>query len=197
MIIGLTGGIGCGKTTVAEYFRSLGANVISSDEITRQLVTPEQPATRDLVKHFGETILKPDGTLDRNKLRVLIFESPKERKWLERLLHPLIKDEIVKLARDIPKGQYLLVEAPLLIESDFQGSVNRILVVDCNTSQQIERISKRDGFLPHEVQAIIDTQVDRGTRLALANDVIENEGDREELKNKVKTLHLYYIELAR
>lgn len=197
MKIGLTGGIGSGKTTVAQCFRELGVVVIDSDQITRQLVEPNRPALQSIAQHFGPEILEPDGTLNRARLRARIFASLSDRRWLENLLHPLVKAEIERQAQRIPSGTYLVVEVPLLIEAHFQDAVDRILVIDCSLDIQKERAAHRDGSSPEIIQSIIDSQATRSERLTMANDVLENNGSLKELKRKVQTLHHYYIELSK
>lgn len=196
MIVGLTGGIGSGKSTVAQYFRSLNVEVIDSDQITRQLVAKGCPAYHEILKHFGETMLQNDGSINRSKLRFIIFESPEERIWLEGLLHPMVKTEILKIKENIPKGKYCVVEIPLLIEANFHDAVDRILVVDCNESTQVERVKLRDALPQSIMEEILKSQTDRAKRLTYADDVIENEGTREDLKARVQTLANYYNELS-
>lgn len=197
MIIGLTGGIGSGKSTVAQIFRELGVFVLDSDQITRQLVAPNQPALDSIVHHFGSNILQPDGALNRVKLRSIIFSSEKERLWLEDLLHPLVKKQILRYADKIPKGHYLVVEIPLLVEAHFQDAVDRILVVDCAVDLQIDRVSQRDTTSRSDIQLIIDSQTSRANRLTEADDVVDNNSTRMELKRKTEALHHYYIELSK
>ncbi len=195
MIVGLTGGIGSGKSTVAQYFRDYGVAVIDTDEIARQLLEPNQPAQKEVIHHFGKKILQPDGTLNRAQLRTLVFESDADRHWLEALLHPLIKSEV--LAYSKKNHAYFIVEIPLLIEAHFEDVVDRILVVDCPLELQIERIQKRDGTSLALIQKMIQSQVDRNTRLKKADDVIENMGDKDALKNKILALHHYYTKLSK
>lgn len=214
MIVGLTGGIGSGKTTVSEFFKELDIPVIDSDQITRDLVEPNQPALKKIVAHFGSEILhkneSPDknlnknldeniaGTLDRKKLRNIIFNNPSERLWLENLLHPLVKDEIFKRATIItnshsqPKPPYIIVQVPLLIESNFHKLVDRVLVIDCPLDIQIQRVVQRDKTNPEQVQTIAETQIDREVRLKEADDVIMNDSTLSDLKQKVIELHHHY-----
>lgn len=196
MIIGLTGGIGSGKTTVAQMFRELGVEVVDSDQITRGLVAPEQPAFQKILEHFGKEYLNKDGTLNRAKLRSTVFESSEKRQWLEELLHPLVKEAILEIKAKIPAGKYIIVEIPLLVEANFENAVDRVLVIDCREATQIERVEKRDGLPKTVIQTILDTQASSSNRLSKANDVIENEGHKEDLKAKVKALYLYYNELV-
>lgn len=197
MMIGLTGGIGSGKSTVAQMFFALNIEIIDSDQITRQLVKPNQPALQAIIQHFGETIISSDGTLNRAKLRAIIFESAIERQWLENLLHPMVKAEISKLSNKKITGAYQIVEIPLLFEANFEKEVDRILVVDCPEITQIERVHRRDRLTTTTIQAIMASQISRTARLSKADDVIVNEGSEEELKRKVLSLHHYYIELSK
>ena len=202
MIIGLTGGIGSGKSIIAQYFRDCGVFAIDTDEIARRLVEPDQPLLKAVVQYFGKEILHKDGTLNRTKLRSLVFESTTDRGWLEKLLHPRIKESVLQYSkhhksRTEKKSPYFIVEIPLLIEAHFEDIVDRILVVDCPLNLQIERIQKRDATPFNVIQQIIQTQVDRNTRLQKANDVIENTDTLETLKNKVSALHQHYIELSK
>ncbi|HXH55098.1 MAG TPA: dephospho-CoA kinase [Gammaproteobacteria bacterium] len=202
MIVGLTGGIGAGKSTVAQYFHDCRVLIIDTDKIARQLLEPDQPLLKEVVQYFGEKILQKDGTLNRVKLRALVFESTANRHWLETLLHPRIKEKILQYsyyqkARTEKKASYIIVDIPLLIEAHFEDIVDRILVVDCPLNLQIERIKKRDATPVNVIQQMIQTQVDRDTRLQKADDVIENTDGLEALKNKVFALHRYYIELSK
>ena len=202
MIVGLTGGIGSGKSTVAQYFRDCGVLVIDTDEIARQLLEPDQPLLKEVIQYFGEKILHKEGSLNRAKLRSLVFESTADRHWLEALLHPRIKEKVLQYSehqksRTEKKAPYIIVDIPLLIEAHFEDIVDRILVVDCPLNLQIERIQKRDATPINVIQQIIQTQVDRNTRLKKANDVIENTDTLEVLKNKVFALHRHYTELPK
>jgi dephospho-CoA kinase len=197
MIIGLTGGIGSGKSTVARMFYALGIEVIDADQLTQQLVKVDQPALKSIIHHFGETLVSPDGSLNKAKLSAIIFEFPAERQWLEQLLHPLVETEIRTLCNKNLKSPYTIVEIPLLIEANFEPITNRILVVDCSEALQIERTHARDSRPKSSIQAIMGTQVSRATRLSKAHDVIRNEGTKKELKAKVLTLHYSYTKLSK
>jgi dephospho-CoA kinase len=196
MIVGLTGGIGSGKSTVAHIFQQLGITIINADAISRQLLSPDQPALAIVVQHFGSKILNKNGSLNRGLLRQYIFESTDERLWLEALLHPLIKTEILKQCSAITKGSYVIVEVPLLFEAHFQDTVDRILVIDCPIHLQIERVSKRDHVSATVVATMINTQVPRVERIANADDVIENSGDLAVLREKLHALHNHYKKLS-
>lgn len=197
MIIGLTGGIGSGKSTAAKMFRSLGVTVISSDEISHQLLAPNQPAFNSVLEHFGNSILNTDRTLDRNAIRNIIFKTEKERHWLENLLHPLIKAEILKQSSLLSREPYLILEIPLLIEAGFEDIVDRVLVVDCPEALQLERVMKRDRSSFQVVKAMLNTQVSRDLRLAKAHDVIENTSDLNALRQQILDLHPLYIKLSK
>jgi len=195
MFIGLTGGIGSGKSTVAAFFRTIGIPVIDSDAIAHRLLTKTYPTFDRVVKHFGVTILDATGAIDRQLLRTRVFQNSQERAWLEAELHPLIRIEIQK-ARATFSSPYAMVEIPLLIEAQFEDLVDRILVIDCTEALQIERSSVRTSFTPEAVRAIMSTQTTRPIRLAKAHDIIQNEDSLIELEHQVKTLHHYYLTLV-
>jgi dephospho-CoA kinase len=201
MLIGLTGGIGSGKSTVLRLFEELGAEVISADQITRQLMTLDQPVSKRIIEHFGESIIDQENNhLDRRKVRDLIFNAPHQRKWLEDLLHPLVRIEIQTLHAELPPGSCLIAEIPLLIEANLVNDVDRVLVVDCDEAEQINRVLKRDAKQHTSlelVQAIMDTQVSRETRRSQADDVLDNSGSMDELKKNLEKLYQHYIELSR
>ncbi len=191
LVIGLTGGIGSGKSSVAAYFSELGVPVIDTDIIARQLVEPGQPGLRQIITCFGKQILNPDGTLDRAQLRSKIFSAPAERLKLEQILHPLIRAE---MQRQIQQADthYCIVEIPLLLESGWRDEVDRVLVVDAPPTLQIERATQRSSIDREEVERIIATQTERSKRIAAADDVILNEGSLADLKQQVARLHQLY-----
>ncbi len=196
-LVGLTGGMGSGKSTVAEFFRALHVKVFDADQITRDLVSPDQPSFPLLLNHFGKQILNEDGSLNRSKLKTRIFQSIDDRLWLENLLHPLAKSEILGLKEQVPTGEYWVVAIPLLVETRFETAVDRVLVVDCSESQQIARVIERDSLSRDQIEAIIKAQADRKTRLSKAHDIILNEGTKEDLKDSVLDLHELYSFLAK
>jgi dephospho-CoA kinase len=200
LIIGLTGGIGSGKSTVAQRFAELGIPVIDADITTRKLVVPGQPALEEIAQQFGTDILLPSGELDRAQLRQRVFSQPNARKRLEAILHPraraAVQQRIVALQNSSPPPAYCILCVPLLIESGWQDLVQRILVVDTEREQQIQRTQQRDQLSRQQVNAIIDSQADRDTRLAAADDVITNTGDRSELQAQIDALHQRYLQLA-
>jgi len=193
--IGLTGGIGSGKSTVAELFSAHGVPLIDTDVIARQLVTPDSVLLPRLHELFGKDILAADGSLDRAKLRHLVFSDTAKLQQLEQLLHPAIHAEVLTQLSAL-KTAYCIVVIPLLVEKGWQTLVDRILVVDCPEALQISRTTQRDTITADEVRAIIATQTTREMRLAAADDVIHNDGDLNRLQLQVDQLHQYYLELA-
>lgn len=190
--IGLTGGIGSGKTTVANFFAKLGVPIIDADDIAHQITKPHALAYRTIVTHFGKQILNDDNTIDRRKLRHLIFENPAEKKWLENELHPLIRQTMRQKIQQI-EFPYCICVIPLLTESNDIEFIDRVLVVDSPMTIQIERAKKRDNATAEDIQKIINSQSSRFTRLKMADDVIVNDGDIIALENKVFSLHQAYL----
>ena len=197
LIIGLTGGIGSGKSTVARHFEALGVPVIDADAIGHQLVEPGQPALAAIIEHFGTDLLDKEGQLNRARLRERVFTHPEQRRELEAILHPRIRAEIRrKIAALAPPCGYCLVSVPLLIESGWQDLGQRVLVVDTSPETQLQRTMARDGITRPQAEAIIASQLDRETRLQAADDVIHNAGDLATLQTQVKALHRRYCQLA-
>jgi dephospho-CoA kinase len=188
LVIGLTGGIGAGKTVVANHFAELGVPIIDADVIARQVAAPGTPAHQAINEHFGQT--------DRSALRKLIFDNPAERLWLENLLHPLIFAEIKKqiAAHHAP---YLIVVIPLLVETMPHPYLDRILVIDANTQDQVSRTSKRDNQAAEAIDQILSSQATREQRLHLANEVILNDGSLDALKTKILAMHAHYLNIAK
>ena len=195
-VIGVTGGIGSGKTAVSDHFESLGITVVDADIASRTVVEPGKPALTKIAEHFGADILLDDGALDRAKLRAAIFRDDSERQWLEALLHPLIREEIVN-GLDNAKSSYALLVSPLLVESGQNQFVERVLVVDVPESLQLERTVKRDSNSEEQVKAIIAAQASRQQRLDYADDVITNDDSLSQLQSQVEELHQQYLELAK
>jgi len=197
LIIGLTGGIGSGKSTVARHFEALGAPVIDADDIGRQLVEPGQPALAAIVKHFGSDMLDDKRHLNRARLREQVFAHPKQRHELEAILHPRIRAEVQRrIANLSPACGYSLLSVPLLIESGWQDLVQRVLVVDAPRELQIRRTTTRDGITRQQAEAIIASQINRDARLQAADDVIHNDSDLAALQAQVEALHQRYRQLA-
>lgn len=193
--IGLTGGIGSGKTTVAALLAMRGVPVIDTDEIARHLSEPGQPTFGEIVRAFGEDVLDNNRRIDRNRLRERVFENADERRRLETILHPRIREAVqAKLAEtDAP---YCVLVVPLLIESGFTDLTDRILVVDAMENIQIQRTAARSGLSEPEVRRIMSAQASRALRLQKADDVIDNNSDRKHLEAEVERLHQWYLSLA-
>lgn len=194
LIIGLTGGIGSGKTTVANYFQKLGVRIFDADVIAHQ-ITKDKIIIDKIVTNFGENILTQEHQLDRAKLRQRIFNEPAKKKWLEELLHPLIRTEIKNQITSL-QAPYCIVVIPLLVETNFNDFISRVLVVDAPEELQIERACFRDHSRPEEIKKIMATQVTRASRRARADDVIYNDGDEEHIAQQVKKLHQFYSTLG-
>lgn len=193
-ILGLTGGIGSGKSAVASHFGNLGVHLVDADHAARWVVEPGRPALTQIAEHFGSDVLQADGQLDRAALRQRIFEHPEERRWLENLLHPLIGEEIV---RDLASAQspYAILVSPLLIESGQHRMTQRVLVVDAPEAVQIQRTMARDQVSEEQVGAILKAQASREKRLEAADDVLVNDRDLKWLQREVERLHAFYLTL--
>jgi len=193
--IGLTGGIGCGKSTVAGLFTQFNVPVIDADDIAHQLVTVGQPALKLIEQTFGVASLNADGSLNRNTIRELVFSDPAQKQKLEDIIHPLVYQTIqAQLA--LLNTPYCILSIPLLFETDKADFVNRVLVVDCPVETQIERVVERDHLSVARVQSIIDIQVSRAFRIAHADDVIDNAKNTTELAQQVEKLHNLYLSLS-
>jgi dephospho-CoA kinase len=194
--IGLTGGIGSGKSTVSALFAALGVPVIDTDQIARELVAPGTPLLAGLVARFGPEILNPAGELARRALRDRVFGNPAERAALEALMHPAIMAEL-RLRADAAGGAYQIHAIPLLVEHDLRGSVDRVLLVDCPEELQLRRVQVRDGVTLAQARAVLAAQASRAARLSVADDIIVNDGDLARLRDQVEDLHARYGALAR
>ncbi len=196
MVVGLTGGIGCGKSLVSNLFQELYAiPIIDADLITRELT--QTSTVIDIIAHkLGTEYLDEDRNLLRDKLRKAIFSNPEIRDKLEKILHPLVYNEITKRLGELD-SKYCLIVIPLLLETQRTSFLDRILVVDCTVEEQISRVTRRDQCSDAHVKTIIAAQIDRDSRLSLADDIIENNSTIESLKEKVASLHNKYIELSK
>lgn len=194
--VGLTGGIGSGKSAVANEFQKLGILVIDADQAARQAVEPGSEALKAITEHFGENAKLADGTLNRTYLREKIFADPSQRHWLEALLHPLIRQLILE-SLNRATGPYTILESPLLLETNQHTLVDRVLVVDVPEEQQLIRAMERDNNSEEQIRAIIDSQISRQKRIALADDVLDNSGPIGDLTDAVAQLHSNYLALAR
>lgn len=193
--IGLTGGIGCGKTTVSRLFEHYGIPTIDADLIAHQVVAIGQPALQQIVNTFGAQSLNDDGSLNRVYIRELVFTQPEEKQKLEAIIHPLvfatIKTQVSRL-----NSAYCLISIPLLFETQKTQQVDRVLVIDCSMETQQTRVMARDGLTIERVQSIINTQVSRDYRLQHANDIILNDQNAATLAPQVETLHNFYLSLC-
>jgi dephospho-CoA kinase len=194
-VVGVTGGIGSGKTAVTNGFQALGIEIVDADVASRVVVEPGTDALQRIAEHFGADILQADGTLDRAALRKIIFQDPAAKRWLEQLLHPLIRSEIQRQLRDAT-SPYVILVSPLLVEAEQHLFCDRILVVDVPEEIQLQRTVVRDNNDPDQVRRIIASQASRAQRLEHADDVIENDGSLEQLRAKVERLHERYLQLA-
>lgn len=196
--VGLTGGIGSGKSTAAEIFRELGAAVVDTDEIAHELTGSGGAAVAAIRSEFGAEYVTPDGGLDRTRMRRLVFSDREARQRLERVLHPLIREESrarIASAQELP---YVLIVVPLLLETGaYRELISRLVVVDCDEALQLARTGSRSGLSVEEVRAIMAAQLPRAERLAAADDVLRNDGDIGALRRQVEALHAKYLELAR
>lgn len=194
-IVGLTGGIGSGKSEVSRRFTAKGITVIDADIVAREVVVPDSPGLLEIVRHFGPDILLQDGTLNRAALRELIFTHPHEKSWLESLLHPLInlsiRDQLNRAQSD-----YAILASPLLFETKQSELVARVLVIDAPESIQVSRACLRDGVKEEQIRKIIANQISRNERCNLANDIIQNHGDLSSLDEQIYNLHTLYLKLA-
>lgn len=194
--VGLTGGIGSGKSTAAALFAGHGVPVIDADEIARQLVTPEQPAYREIVQTFGNEVVGTSGNLDRDRLRSIVFSDPEQRQRLEAILHPLVRREIQRQTQRL-KAPYCIIVIPLLIEANQRDLVDRVLVIDVDEALQLQRVAERSQLRTDELRKIIGAQLSRSERLRHADDVILNNTDLGQLRASVDALHERYLALAR
>jgi len=193
-VLGLTGGIGSGKSAVVEAFGRLGVHWVDADHAARWVVEPGKPALSLIAEHFGEEVLAADGSLDRAVLRERVFGDPAQRKWLEELLHPLIRQEVAEhLAR--ATSPYAIMVSPLLVESGQYRQADRVLVVDVPEAVQVERAVRRDQSNEAQIQAIIKAQASREERLRYADDVLVNDRDLLWLRAEVERLHNFYLTL--
>ena len=195
MLIGLTGGIGSGKTAAANHFESLGIDIVDADLASRAVVEPGQPALESIAEHFGESIITADGELDRAQLRKLVFTEESERKWLQRLLHPLISEYLAEQIRASTSNYCLLVN-PLLLESGQSQWCEKIIVVDTSVETQIQRTMSRDDNNREQVQSIVKAQMSREDRLSAADFVLLNDQGIDELKKNVENFHQELIDLC-
>ena len=198
LVIGLTGGIGSGKSLVADMFSRLGAGIIDTDAISRQLTQANGRAIPSIRNEFGGDYITADGALDRAKMRKLAFSDEPARKRLETILHPLILEQVKRQLEDLRSCSYIVVVVPLLAENPaFLQLMQRVLVVDCTEEQQIDRVVRRNGMTPAETIAILSSQTSRADRLRIADDLVRNDRDLDYLTAQVALLHDRYIHAAK
>jgi dephospho-CoA kinase len=195
LVVGLTGGIGSGKTTVANGFSALGVSVIDTDQLARELVEPGQPALDEIITVFGKDCITSDGQLKRACIRQQIYSDAALKSQLEDILHPKIRQRIKTLLADLREA-YCIVVIPLLLETHQTDLVDRILVVDTPEKEQLTRVAARDSLSDNTIMAIMQSQADRNTRLQAADDIIVNDRDLESLTERILELHTYYMEIA-
>jgi dephospho-CoA kinase len=194
--VGLTGGIGCGKTTVSNLFTELNIPVIDADDIAHQLVVPGQPALLEIGSFFGNEIFNPDGSLNRQQLAELVFSNPKQKQTLEAILHPLVFTAMQEKIDQL-NYPYCIISIPLLFETKRNPFVDRILVIDCPVETQIRRVKCRNNFTDAKIKSIIASQVSREYRLKHADDVIDNsDATDSKLAERVKKLHNLYLSIS-
>ena len=195
-VVGLTGGIGSGKSAAADEFARLGATVVDTDAIAHELTAPGGAALGHIKALFGGAFVTPSGAMDRDAMRNRVFSDPQAKRALEQLLHPMIRAEAERRIARV-SGPYVVYVVPLLIESgDYRGRVQRILVVDAPEAQQVERVRARSRLSEEAVRSIMAHQVSRAARLAAADDVIDNSGVLEALRAQVAALHARYLKMA-
>ncbi|NMH66965.1 dephospho-CoA kinase [Shewanella salipaludis] len=194
-IVGLTGGIGSGKTTVANLFAKQGITLVDADLVARDVVAPGAEGLEQIRAHFGDQILLDDGNLNRAALRELVFNTPKERQWLNQLLHPMIRAEMLRQVASASSA-YVIMVVPLLFENGLDKLVDRTLVVDISPELQRQRTIQRDAVDARQVNNIINSQSSRAEKLAKADDVIDNQGEISKLECEVLALHQKYLHLS-
>jgi dephospho-CoA kinase len=196
-VVGLTGGIGSGKSAAADEFGRLGAAVVDTDVIARELTEKGGAALAGIEERFGQGFIDPSGAMDRKKMRDHVFADPAAKRALEELLHPMIRDESARRIA-AARAPYVVHVVPLLVESpDYRRRVDRVLVVDAPEETQVARVRERSRLPEEEVRAIMRTQRSRAERLAAADDVIDNRGSRDALRNQVAALHQKYLQFAK
>lgn len=194
-IVGLTGGIGCGKTTISELFKAYGVPVIDADIVAREVVKPGSPCLSAIADHFGANILLDNGELNRSLLRQIVFTQVEEKTWLDNLLHPAIRQQILAELAAV-NSAYAILVAPLLLENGLEQHVQRVLVIDVPESMQVSRTLTRDNTTEQQIRAIMAAQLPRQERLNRADDIITNDSSVAELAPKVAALHQQYLQLA-
>jgi dephospho-CoA kinase len=198
--IGLTGGIGCGKSTVTEAFAAKGISIIDADKIARDIIAPKTEALADIISIFGNALLQQDGSLNRSALKQQVFADTEKLQQLEDILHPkirqAIKNKLMKAASTLPLSPYIVADIPLLIEKDYIDLFDRIVVVDCLPEQQIQRVKQRDKMSTTIIQSIMDKQVSRQQRLKQATHILDNQESKKALLIQVNSLHASFLQCS-
>ncbi len=194
--IGVTGGIASGKTTVTNLFADKGVTIIDADVIAREIVMPGEPALEKIVDKFGKEVLQHDGSLDRSKLREIVFATAATKDWLNALLHPMIREKMLNDSENATSS-YCILSIPLLFENGLDKIVDRVLVIDTPEEMQLKRALQRDGSSSQVIKQIMRSQVSRKARLEGADEVIDNSGDIAFMYSQVETLHKKYLELSK
>jgi dephospho-CoA kinase len=196
-IIGMTGGIGSGKSEALKIFKSLSIKVIDLDNISKEITETSHQAIQEIKLVFGDTIFDKDNQLDRKKLKEIIFSDKNKKINLEKILHPKIYEEVKKRLNTLYHESYVVIDIPLLFETNqYTSLISRSLVIDCKENDQIERVKKRDGIDISVIQSIIDQQINRSSRIEKADDVVINDGSIEKLEESIKSLHKKYLNLV-
>ena len=193
--IGLTGGIASGKSTVANYFADLGVPIIDTDVIAREVVAPGAPALDEIREIFGDDVFQLGGTLDRKAMRKIVFSDDVKRQQIEDILHPRIRDAVYQQVT-ATSGPYLIIVVPLLFGSTMTDFMDRVLVVDCSEEVQLDRLLARDTENEEQARRMIASQASREQRLSIADDVVQNDGDKEDTRQRVNALHNEYLRLS-
>lgn len=193
--IGLTGGIASGKSTVANLFAALGVPIVDTDVIAREIVSPGEPALDEIKNAFGESVIGTNGSLDRSRLREIVFADDSLRAKLESILHPRIRDAALQQAVHA-SGPYVIIVVPLLYESPMKEEMDRILVIDCSEETQLQRLTERDNVSDMLARRMISAQASRAERRSIADDVICNDDDLSGTRDAVRSLHNFYLGLA-
>ena len=195
MIVGLTGGIGSGKSAAANFFQNEGITVIDADGLSREVIEEGTPGFASIVEYFGSKIIDSDGSINREHLRKEVFDDDKKKKLLESIIHPLVRELMVKKIA-VSKSPYSIVMVPLIFETNSMSNYNRILVIDCDPKLQLERAMLRDNNSKSQIQKIMDSQCSREERISIANDIIPNNDSLENLKIRSIAMHKFYLGLS-
>ena len=195
MIVGLTGGIGSGKSAAANFFQNEGITVIDADGLSREVIEEGTPGFASIVECFGSKIIDSDGSINREHLRKEVFDDDKKKKLLESIIHPLVRELMVKKIA-ASKSPYSIVMVPLIFETNSMSNYNRILVIDCDPKLQLERAMLRDNNSKAQIEKIMDSQCSREERISIANDIIPNNDSLENLKIRSIAMHKFYLGLS-